>query len=245
MSGYPRHTRLPGKVDPVALSDGIPRLFSNLVLWFDGSTIAGSDNDVLSGWVDKSGNGFDATQSNVPNRPTLSVSGDLRGVKFSSAAVQFFTGTLSGVSANSDATFFLVIKLTSTVAQQGFCDFAPSNATNTGFMLIRSTFFSYRTSASNACTVPYDDVTYPNLFTCITEGAIHRVVRGRNYDSADGARVAFSAPLNFKIGQLFQSVWPANATIYEIIMYNRSLRGTSDLAYITEYLYTKYPTLVG
>jgi hypothetical protein len=78
-----------------------PTSISNCTLWLDGADPAGTGvlpaNGSLSTWVDKSGNGGNATQSTSGNRPTFTGS----GVIFNASSSQFFNLNTSFTSTHS------------------------------------------------------------------------------------------------------------------------------------------------
>lgn len=82
-----------------------PAILPGLGLWLDASQIGGSDNDPVSTWPDMSPNGYDATQSNPTNKPTLKtgVVNGLDVVRFTTTPDQTFmefTGAALGLLRN-------------------------------------------------------------------------------------------------------------------------------------------------
>lgn len=61
-----RRSRLPGLIDPRALSAGIGSPWG----WWQADSISASDNDLIDSWTDSSGNGRTATSDGGGARPT-------------------------------------------------------------------------------------------------------------------------------------------------------------------------------
>jgi hypothetical protein len=114
--------------------DSVSRL--GPVLWYDASTIGAADSTAVSTWNDRSGNGYNATQTTSASQPTFYRSDSLS----SNRPSVFFDGTddylLISSSANSiskniaGSTVFVVKNITGTGST--FVSFSIDNGTTTG-----------------------------------------------------------------------------------------------------------------
>jgi Putative phage tail protein len=86
-----------------------------LFLWFKGDSLTGSDGSAVTTWIDSSGNGHNATQSNGPDKPFLQTTelNNLNVVEFNPSQAGL---TISTANSLTEGTLFYVVKADSDTA---------------------------------------------------------------------------------------------------------------------------------
>ena len=217
-----------------------PTQLSGCELWLDASDPESVIGSTASAWVDKSGNGANATQSTSANQPTL-VKNGWNGLSYLSfdGSNDTMTGSLSNTII--DDSIFIVCRTKNSASDAGIF-YIGSSFTKKGLTHHNgSNVYCYFSSGS--IYKAYNMSTYsPNILSrsyADTVGTFH--INGCEATSSNNTPADASAAASYAI---------ANATnegeidIGEIIVYNRKL-SQAELRQVEKYLSLKWKIGLG
>lgn len=221
-----------------------PLSVSGCTLWLDGndaSTLTYSSGTVVSQWNDKSGNGYNATQSTVSQQPVYDTT--LKGLKFTQANN---SGMVTSAPWSRTETVFAVLNLSAT----GGNVIGTTNASRgrqirlaTGNLRIYSDSAIISQSPLNTLTTT-DKYVY-TYFNSVTD-AYYETNVNCIQDIESNAALNFTAgSFNNIIGSSTSgaTIFSYDSYIYELIVFNSALSSANRLA-INRYLFNKWSGIV-
>lgn len=263
MSGY-------GIANAIGFNIGsfTPKNISNLQLWLDASQLNLSNDTAVSSWTDNSGNGYNATQGTLANRPTfktnilngrpsllfdgtdsLSIPSSTSNFKFlhstdSSLFIVLQPGVVSDPAVN-----YILISTGASTANIGYSlRFADSPASNNGI----NSFIYFGSSGNTVVSNAVNNVLTANTFNYfrVMSQPTNGTAANRSEIQVDLSTViknntqtntasTSNSSSNLFIGQSDTGAFPFSGYISEIIIYNKIL-SSSETTSVQNYIRSKY-----
>lgn len=223
-----------------------PKSISNLVLWLraDLGTNTTTGGAAVTSWADQSGNGNNAAQGTAANQPTyVTNSANGRpGVHFDGVN-DFMAGAVGGAVTREPFSIYAISKMTAGQANQqgGIVDVTTvGGLTNTGDLLIQnSTNRDYRyASALDLQYALSSTAAVMNVTTVRITGVGAEEKELFEKSVSKGTQAVASVQglvlTQYRVGRLFQDVFPFNGDVLEVACYSKQL-STTEIAQLTTY----------
>lgn len=218
----------------------VPTDIAGCTVWLNAGALVLSNNDPVASWTDLSGNGNNAVQATGSLQPLFKTA-----ILNSQPVVRFdglddvMQGAISGIT--SDATIFVVAKFSAT-GNRALVDLSTDGtSTNTGeqFFLAGAALFA-RTAGSGAAQYSFSDTTSFFYFSATYSSSLREIFQNGVSQGTDGSSLApAGSQIAYRVGELFQNIFPFDGDVAEVIIYNSVLSG-GDLTTVNTYLATKY-----
>ena len=220
-----------------------PTQLSGCELWLDASDLESVIGSTASSWLDKSGNGANATQGTSDNQPTL-VKYGWNGLSYLS-----FDGsndTMTGVLSNSiiDDSIFVVCRTKNSAADAGIFHVAPGSGFGHKGLTHHNASNVYCYFSSGSIYKAYNMSTYsPNIISrsyADAVGTFH--INGCEATSSNNTPADPSGTLDDYV--IANATNECEIDIGEIIVYNRKL-SQAELRQVEKYLSLKWKIGLG
>ncbi|NDC19766.1 MAG: hypothetical protein EBZ87_05820 [Microbacteriaceae bacterium] len=236
-----------------------PSSIAGLQLWLDATTglfdatsggnAVTTDGSAVARWEDQSGNGRNATQATLNNRPVLktSIQNGKSGIRFDGS--NDFMATAS-FAHSVPLTLFIVCKRLSNTGSQldynrivehgsnnGVCIITRSPSPPTGIFRIQYQYATYSLSDSL-----FDPATNTSIYEMFVDSSAPRNItfRVNNANQTSSTRAETPAtPLPFNLAQFGNGSYNGNVEIYEVCYYNIKITDT-DRDNVRNYLNSKW-----
>lgn len=228
-----------------------PKSISGLLLWLraDLGTNTTTNGVAVTTWNDQSGNGNNGSQGTAANQPTYVTNSQngQPGIHFDGSN-DFIAGSLGGNPTCEPFSIYAVSKMTAGQANQqgGIVDCAlAAGATNAGDLLLQnSTNRSYRYRSAS-------DLQYALSSTSAVMNVATVRVTGVNTEEKElfektvskgtqaVASVTGGVLTQYRVGRLFQDVFPFNGDILEVACYTKQL-SAAEIAALSAYASARY-----
>lgn len=240
-----------GKIGIATISPPVsPELVSGLLLWLRADTAldAGgsqcSPDEAVTTWPDLSGNARNCTQSNASFKPLWRATGinTRPAIEFDNSN-DFLAGNQAWPALSSNATVMAVTKM-DTTGSHAIIDIEPGALTNQGMALFQEA--GNRKFRFNAVGVSDEDAFYAFSSTsAMVHFGVRRATVNEIYEKTvlkdnegTGAVPSFTGA-GYRVGMLFEDVFPWDGMIGEIAVWDRAL-STDEIASMANYAIVRY-----
>ena len=221
-----------------------PTSISGCTLWLDGndaSTITFSSGTSVSQWNDKSGNNYHAVQATTARQPTYNSTN--KGVVFVQANTQFMTSTAPYTGSANEECIYIVFKQTGAANANliGTSDTARGRQIRT--QASKVVIFNGATSTITGIRTLNTSDIYIVEFVNITGRCLVNI--NKSVDGNSG-KVSFASGTWTQVigGATTSGAVSYDGTIYELVVFNRSLSGSERYSMLN-YLYNKWNITTG
>lgn len=227
-----RRTRTPGYIAGVQpIASFTPTSISGLSLWLDASQDSFSDSEVVTTWLDRSGNSYDATQADAGLKPTYytNIKNGKPALLFASDGdwLEVDTGLSIG-----NATDFTILIVYNCLGSYGPGRRVIDGHGNNWLMGPHTSIHRYYNGAFIE-----DGAATNSDFKCmiVTQTASGSSLRVNG--SSIGTNANTTAPINLGIGAASE---PIAGYVPEIIVYNATALTPTNISQLESYINSKY-----
>lgn len=233
-----------------------PKSIAGLQLWLDatkglfdatsGGSAVTTDDAEVARWEDQSGNGRDATQGTLNDRPVLktSVQNSKNGIRFD--GLNDFMTTAS-FAHSVPLTIFLVCKRLSNTGSQGDYNRLIEHGSNNGVCILTRSAgggnkIHYQYASADITDSGVDPLTDTKIYEYFVDSASPRnlTFRINNANETTATRVGTpTTPSVFNLVQYGGGSYNANVELYELCYYNVKITD-SERDSVRDYLNTKW-----
>jgi hypothetical protein len=217
----------------------------NLELFFDGDFVTQSGGNI-SAALNQSSHGAtrDAVQATAGNKPTVGTALNGHGTVHHDGTDDYLQGVFGGGGFNASNgqahTLVALSKRPAAAQDRGLFDSAPALLTNTGIMLIQSTGSRvYRMVTAGGIGYSFSGSNWIVHFCTFTPSGTAVAIYEGTTSKNTGTSGASNVLQNFRIGRLFQDVFPWDGDWAQILLYNVTFDATDRSNYIA-YVNARY-----